>query len=100
MRYQDRIYNKSSVIKNRDVINTNMSSDICVFYSPTFNVSGATKINCSANTGTTGVRLIETTATTIDFNFYFTGYTSSFYSLQTSFRYEVYKYNNGIFQTG
>ena len=48
MRYQERIYsqNQNSAVRNRTFNNFNMSSDICVFNSPLYNVSGATKIDC------------------------------------------------------
>jgi len=48
MRYQERIYiqNQNSAVRNKSISNVNMSSDLCVFSSPTFDISGATKINC------------------------------------------------------
>ena len=48
MRYQERIYiqNDNRVLRNKDILNVNMSSDICIFKSPSFDVSGATKIQC------------------------------------------------------
>ena len=48
MRYQERIYtqNQNSAVRNRTFNNFNMSSDMCVFNSPLYNVSGATKIDC------------------------------------------------------
>ena len=48
MRYQERIYiqNDNRAVRNKDILNVNMSSDICIFKSPTFDVSGATKIQC------------------------------------------------------
>ena len=60
MRYQERIYiqNDNRGVRNKDILNVNMSSDICVFKSPTFNVSGATKIQCdSINCNLSGVSL-------------------------------------------
>lgn len=48
MRYQDRIYiqNQNSEVRNRAINNFNFSSDLCVFNTPVFNVSGATKLDC------------------------------------------------------
>jgi len=48
MRYQERIYiqNPMSSVRNRAINNFNMSSDMCVFETPLFNVSGGTKIDC------------------------------------------------------
>lgn len=93
MRYQERIYiqNDNSAVRNRDLLNVNMSSDMCVFESPLFNVSGATKIDCTGNTGTTGVYIIGT-ATTIPFEFQFTANTDTFTATNATFRYEVYEY--------
>lgn len=48
MRYQERIYiqNDNRAVRNKDILNVNMSSDFCIFKSPSFNVSGATKVQC------------------------------------------------------
>lgn len=48
MRYQERIYiqNDNGAVRNRDLLNVNMSSDICVFNNPMYVLSGASKINC------------------------------------------------------
>ncbi len=50
MRHQETIYiqNDNSAVRNKDILNVNMSSDFCVFQSPTFNVSGATKVQCDS----------------------------------------------------
>jgi hypothetical protein len=50
MRYQERIYiqNENRAVRNKDMLNVNMSSDFCVFQSPKFNVSGATKVQCGS----------------------------------------------------
>ena len=58
MRYQERIYiqNANEAVRNKDILNVNMSSDICVFKSPLYNLSGATKILtdiCSCPSGYT-----------------------------------------------
>ena len=50
MRYQERIYiqNENSAIRNKDILNVNMSSDFCIFKAPTFDTYGATKIHCNS----------------------------------------------------
>lgn len=96
MRYQERIYiqNDNGAVRNRDLLNVNMSSDMCVFEAPLFNVSGATKIDCgTGNTGTTGFYIIST-ATTIPLEFQFTANTDTFTATNATFRFEVYKYYN------
>ena len=99
MRYQERIYiqNDNEAVRNRDLLNVSMSSDICVFNNPLYTLSGASKIDCSGNTGTTYV--VSSTATTIPMVFDFTGNTTSFINNSATFKYEIYKYNTdaGIF---
>lgn len=92
MRYQERIYiqNNNEAVKNKDILNVNMSSDICIFNNPTYSLSGASKIDCSGNTGTT---YVISTATTIPLTFNFTGNTNSFTANSATFKYEIYKYN-------
>lgn len=92
MRYQERIYiqNDNGAVRNRDILNVNMSSDISVFENPMFNLSGASKIDCSRNTGIT---YVITTATTIPLTFQFTANTNSFTANSATFKYEIYKYN-------
>jgi len=52
MRYQEKIYiqNENRAVRNKDILNVNMSSDFCVFQSPTFNVSNTTKVQCDSIT--------------------------------------------------
>ncbi len=95
MRYQERIYiqNANGAVRNKDILNVNMSSDMCIFDAPSYNISGATKIDCSSgNTGTTGVYIISG-ATTIPIVFDFTANTNTFTATSATFKYEVYKYN-------
>jgi len=98
MRYQELIYiqNENSGVRNKDILNANMSSDICIFEAPLFNVSGATKIDCTGSTGTT---YVVTTATTIPLTFNFTGNVGTFTASSATFKYEIYKYSNvsGVF---
>lgn len=92
MRYQERIYiqNANSAVRNKDILNVNMSSDMCVFDNPLFNVSGATKIDC---TGSTSGSSYVISATTIPLTFDFTANTSTFTETNAKFKYEIYKYN-------
>ena len=96
MRYQQKIYiqNNNSGLRNRNNVNINMSSDICVFNPPLFNVNEASKINCTG--GTSGVTYVTSTTTTIPLTFEFTGNTNSFSATNASFKYEIYKYSDSI----
>jgi hypothetical protein len=51
MRYQERIYiqNNNDAVRNK-VLSFNMSSDMSIFEGPLFNVSGASKIDCTGIT--------------------------------------------------
>jgi hypothetical protein len=93
MRYQEPIYiqNQNSAVRNKDINNVNMSSDICIFAAPLFGMTGATKLDCSGYTGTTHV---ITTATTIPLYFNFTGNTGTFTANTPTFNYEIYKFNH------
>ena len=48
MRYQQPIYiqNQNSCVRNNDILNVNMSSEISIFEAPVFTMSGASKIDC------------------------------------------------------
>jgi hypothetical protein len=96
MRYQEKIYiqNNNSGLRNRNNVNFNMSSDICVFKAPLFNVIGATKINCTGTTS--GATYLVSSASTIPLTFDFTGNTDSFSATNASFKYEIYKYSDLI----
>jgi hypothetical protein len=91
MRFQEIIYiqNENGAVRNKDILNVNMSSDMCVFESPLFNLSGASKIDC---TGTTGTSYVISTATIIPLTFQFTANTESFTANSATFKYEIYKY--------
>lgn len=95
MRYQEPIYiqNESNGVRNRDILNVNMSSDVCVFANPQYSVSGASKIDC---TGTTTSYIFSSTATTLPLEFNFTGNTTSFTANNATFKYEIYKFNDSI----
>jgi hypothetical protein len=92
MRYQERIYiqNENSAVRNKHIFNVNMSSDMCVFNNPLFNVSGTTKIDC---TGSTSGSSYIVSATTIPLTFDFTANTNTFTETNAKFKYEIYKYN-------
>jgi hypothetical protein len=95
MRYQEPIYiqNNNSAVRNKDIFNVNMSSDICIFGAPLFTMSGASKIDC---TGATNTTYVISTATTIPLSFYFTGNTESFTANSATFKYEIYKFNSNV----
>ena len=97
MRYQERIYiqNENKAIRNKDILNVNMSSDICIFETPIFSMSGASKIDCSGSTS--GNSYIITGATdTIPLTFDFTANTNSFIDDSATFKFEIYKYSSLI----
>ncbi len=103
MSYQVPIYNQNgNCDRNQTTPVVNTSSDICVFNMPVFTMSGASKIDCTGTTLTSGSTNVYplTGQTNIDVGFTFTGNTSSLTG-NTIFRFEVYKYNNtiGIFET-
>lgn len=97
MRYQDRIYiqNQNSVVRNRNYTNFNMSSDFCVFNSPLYNISGATKIDCTGTT-TGGTYIISASTETIPLTFQFTANTSTFLNTNANFKFEIYKYDDSF----
>lgn len=97
MRYQDRIYiqNQNSVVRNRNYTNFNMSSDFCVFNNPLYNISGATKIDCTGTT-TGGTYIISASTETIPLTFQFTANTSTFLNTNANFKFEIYKYNDSF----
>lgn len=96
MRYQERIYiqNSHSGLRNRDNFIANMSSDMCTFNTPIFNLSGASKLDCTG--ATSGTSYVINTETTIPLTFQFTGNTESFSGTNASFKYELYKFNDSV----
>jgi len=95
MRHQEPIYvqNENGAVRNKDILNVNMSSDICVFQSPQYSLSGASKIDCIGSTS--GTSYIITAATqNIPLTFDFTANTSSFIDTSALFRFEIYKYSD------
>ena len=96
MRYQERIYiqNQNSAVRNRGFNNFNMSSDMCVFNNPLYNISGATKIDCTGSTVTGATYIISANTQTIPLTFDFTANTQTFIDTNANFRYQIYKYDN------
>lgn len=104
MSYQDRIYGQCGLCpeRNQTTRSINTSSDLYIFNKPGFNMSGATKIDCTSppnsglTSGDTGVYILSgQTGITVDF--IFTANTQSFTDLnQSKFKYSVYKYNTSL----
>jgi hypothetical protein len=105
MSHQDEIYNQNgNGERNQTVGVVNTSSDICVFNMPFFSMSGASKIVCDLDyTGlTVDAQNIHCLSgqTGITMEFTFTANTSEFIDTNTTFMFEVFKYNHdfGYFQ--
>lgn len=97
MRYQEPIYiqNENGCVRNKDILNVNMSSDIYVFESPKYSINGASKIDCTgATVGTSYV--ITGSSETIPLTFNFTANTSTFLNTNAVFRFEIYKYSDSF----
>jgi len=93
MRHQQKIYNQNgNFMRNKNSLNVNMSSDVCIFSAPTFNMGGATKIETGTTSASTGVYIVEDNSGEISLLFNFTGDTSSLDS-KSEFKYEIYKYD-------
>jgi len=94
MRHQQNIYNQNgNHVRNRDLLNVNLSSDVCIFYAPTFDVTGTTKIMSGTTSATTGVYLVDSDSGDLTLGFSFTGNVSSF-NTEVDFKYEIYKYHH------
>ena len=101
--FENNIYIQTAYqgVRNKSILNFNTSSDICTFEAPTFTMSGASKIPCDVTlsaitTGTSYVYIVDSSATTKDITFDFTGNTDSFTANNATFKYEIYKYNQGL----
>lgn len=109
-RYQEPIYIQNGYgVRNRDLLNVNMSSDMCVFTPPEFTISGASKIDCIVTTTGSSLSMYSiTTATTIPLEFIFTAHTETFTNNSATFKFEIYKYkpitqifaNPPVYQSG
>lgn len=98
MRYQERIYiqNENKAVRNKNILNVNTSSDICIFETPIFTLSGASKLDCSTGS-TSGISYVITGSTdTIPLIFNFTANTNTFIDKSATFKFEIYKYSNLI----
>ncbi len=104
IKYQSRIFDQCGTCSNKNTIrNTySTSSDMYVFNRPFFDVSGATKIDCTSppnsglTSGDTGVYIISN-ETGITFNFIFTANTESFIDANESeFTYDIHRFNKNI----
>jgi len=95
MRYQERIYTQTqdSAIRNRNFVNFNMSSDVCIFEPPLYNMSGATKLDCTGATSGTSY-IITANTQTLPLIFNFTGNTSTFIDTSAIFNFKLFKYSN------
>jgi hypothetical protein len=99
MRHQEKIYSKSGVcVRNRDHFNVSMSSDICIFNAPFFDMTGADKIGSGTTSASTGVYIISDEED-IDLSFNF-NYGFGSLSEDSLFKFEIYKYNSdqGVFK--
>jgi hypothetical protein len=96
MRYQEKIYiqNNHSGLRNRDNVNVNMSSDMCIFNTPSFDLIGGSKIDCTGSTSASTYFITSESDVTLTFDF--TANTESFTATNATFKYEVYKYNNSL----
>ena len=105
MRHQDRIYIQTphSAVRNKAINNVNTSSDFCEFFQPTFSMTGASNIISATTSGTTVIlsgftsaddfiHIIDT-GTTFDLTFAFTGNVETFIDYDTTFEYNIYRYN-------
>ena len=99
MRRQENIYiqSENSCVRNKDILNVNTSSDICVFYTPTFNMTGATKIMTGMTSTSDGVHIVTNLENTIDMDIVFTGNLDSFLVEELFFNFDVFKLNGSDF---
>ena len=95
MRYQERIYPQTNIsaLRNKEINVFNMSTDICVFEQPQYDIVGAGKINCTGSTSAF-TYTITGNSQTIPLTFDFTANTNSFSANSATFRYDIYKYSN------
>jgi len=94
--YQDIIYNSNgSCSRNKTTRLPNTSSDICIYEIPFFQMTGASKIDCTEVTsGSTNVYPL-TGQTEIVLDFTFTANTKSLTG-DTELNFEIYKYNKDL----
>lgn len=93
MRYQEHIYiqNENNNVRNKDILNFNMSSDICIFNKTKFLVDGVGKIDCSTPIGNEYDYIYpDTNILNLEFNVD----SGSTISMDSMIRFEVYKFDN------
>jgi len=104
MRFQQPIFmDNPSVIRNRDITNVNMSSDLCVYVEPFYTVSGGSKIISGVTTADTFVHITSNGAELINLVYEFTGGTTA-----TTYNTKIIKYDASqsaftddvVYQTG
>lgn len=95
MRYQQRIYiqNPNTCVRNKDIVNVSTSSDLCEFNKPSFTMTGADKIKTGTTESDDEIHIVSPSATTIDLTFTFTGNVQNFVDVETTFKYNIYRYN-------
>ena len=92
MRYQERIYDQADIfVRNKAINNVNMSSDFCIFKSPTFDVEGALKIQYST---------VECTLSGYSFATMLTAATSSCFTTATTACYLSTNWNTKVIANG
>ena len=96
MRYQERIYSQTPHcgLRNKKDYNVNMSSDICIFQTPLFNMTGATRIDCTGTTMSAATQIITGSTQPITLTFGFTGNTQTFIDTEALFKFSIYKYED------
>lgn len=97
MRYQERIYAQDGTgVRNKDILNVNMSSDICIFNPSSFIVSGASKLDCSTGATSGTSYIISGDSQTIPLTFNFTGDTESFINNNPELKFNLFQYNQSL----
>jgi len=99
MRYQERIYiqTENSAIRNKTLPSVNMSSDICVFQSPKFYLSGATKVQCDSVTFTLDTSQFPTFGTSAYTECFGVGLNSPLCYNSTQWYTKIYEDNNLVY---
>tara|TARA_R110000796_G_scaffold219934_2_gene336029 strand:+ start:1973 stop:3418 length:1446 start_codon:yes stop_codon:yes gene_type:complete len=97
MRYQERTYIQTphTCVRNKVINIVSMSSDLCEFNEPTYTMTGATgmtEVFSAATISDHNIHIIDS-GTTFDLSFEFTGNVETFIDTDTSFKYNIYRYN-------
>lgn len=97
MRYQERIYAQDCRgVRNKDIFNVNMSSDMCVFESPLYTMSGASKLDCSTGATSGTSYIISGNSQQIPLTFSFTANTDTFIETDAQFKFNLFQYNQSL----